>query len=92
MLSNLFGAVTGKDQRFRKDKDGKIIYNEDGSKELTLEGLRKALRGIDMGDGTASALESLKKNNPEAYYKAFSGPTTSDSSKSFSNNPLAVKQ
>ena len=91
LLSNLFGAVTGKDQRFRKDKDGKILYNEDGSKELTLEGLEKALRGIDMGDGTASALESLRKNNPEAYYKAFSGPTTSDSSKSFSNNPLAVK-
>ena len=91
LISNLVGGLAGKDQRFRKDKDGKIIYNEDGSKELTLEGLRKALRGIDMGDGTASALESLKKNNPEAYYKAFSGPTTSDSSKSFSNNPLAVK-
>ena len=77
LISNLVGGLAGKDQRFRKDKDGKIIYNEDGSKELTLEGLRKALRGIDMGDGTASALESLKKYNPEAYYKA--------------NNPLAVK-
>jgi len=84
MMSDLGGFLSGKEQLFRKDKDGNLTDN------LTLEGLTKALRGIDMGKGNASALESLKKYNPEAYFKAFGAPQTSGGLENFAMNQLAT--
>ena len=46
---------------------GAGLEREDGS--MTLQGLTKALRGLDTGGG-ASVLESLKKYDPQAYFKA----------------------
>ncbi len=77
MISNL-GGLFGKEN----------LTREDGS--MTLEGLTKALRGIDMGKGNASALESLKKYNPEAYFKAFGAPQTSGGLENFAMNQLAT--
>jgi len=77
MISNL-GGLFGKEN----------LTREDGS--MTLEGLEKALRGIDMGKGNASALESLKKYNPEAYFKAFGAPQTSGGLENFAMNQLAT--
>ena len=72
-----------KDGEFRDDEDGK------DTKDLTLEGLTKRLRGLDTGGG-ASALESLKKYNPQAYFKAFGAPQTSGGLEDFSMNKLAT--
>ena len=77
MISDL-GGLFGKEN----------LTREDGS--MTLEGLTKALRGIDMGKGNASALESLKKYNPEAYFKAFGAPQTSGGLENFAMNQLAT--
>ena len=77
MMSDL-GGLFGKEN----------LTREDGS--MTLEGLTKALRGIDMGEGNASALESLKKYNPEAYFKAFGAPQTSGGLENFAMNQLAT--
>ena len=77
MMSDL-GGLFGKEN----------LTREDGS--MTLEGLTKALRGIDMGKGNASALESLKKYNPEAYFKAFGTPQTSGGLENFGMNQLAT--
>ena len=72
-------------------KDGEFRDNEDGkdTKDLTLEGLTKRLRGLDTGGG-ASVLESLKKYDPQAYFKAFGAPQTSGSLEDFSMNKLAT--
>ena len=43
-----------------------------------------------MGEGNASALESLKKYNPEAYFKAFGAPQTSGGLENFAMNQLAT--
>ena len=61
----------GKGNYYRRDKDGNL------TNDLTLEGLKKALRGIDMGPNSASALESLKKYDPARYYEAMGMPQTS---------------
>ena len=77
---------------FKSMSDGEFRDDEDGvdTKDLTLEGLTKRLRALDTGGG-ASVLESLKKYNPELYYDKFRVGQTSGDLKSFSNNPLAVK-
>ena len=67
---------------------GAGLKREDGS--MTLEGLTKALRGLDTGDG-ASVLESLRKYRPELHYKAFREPQTTGALADFGKNPLAVK-
>ncbi len=72
-----------KDGEFRDDEDGK------DTKDLTLEGLTKRLRGLDTGGG-ASVLESLKKYDPQAYFKAFGAPQTSGGLEDFSMNKLAT--
>ena len=74
MMSDL-GGLFGKENLTREDGES-----------MTLEGLTKALRGIDMGKGNASALESLKKYNPEAYFKAFGAPQTSGGLEDFGMN------
>ena len=51
---------------------GKDQYKREGG-GLTKEGLIKSLRSIDMGKG-ASALESMRKYDPETYYSTI-GPT-----------------
>jgi len=66
----------------RKDEDGKVIGD-------TLAGLTKKLRALDTGDG-ASILESLKKYDPQAYFKAFGAPQTSGGLEDFSMNKLAT--
>ena len=71
------------DGEFRDDEDGK------DTDKLTLEGLTKRLRGLDTGGG-ASALESLKKYDPQAYFKAFGAPQTSGGLEDFSMSPLAT--
>jgi hypothetical protein len=76
MMSDL-GGLFGKENLTREDGES-----------MTLEGLTKALRGIDMGKGNASALESLKKYNPEAYFKAFGAPQTSGGLEDFGMNKL----
>ena len=81
LMTTLKGMGAGLE---RKDKDGKVIGD-------TLEGLTKKLRALDTGDG-ASALESLKKNRPELYYKAFREPQTSGGLENFAGNTLAVKE
>ena len=72
-------------------KDGEFRDNEDGkdTDKLTLEGLTKRLRGLDTGGG-ASVLESLKKYDPQAYFKAFGAPQTSGGLEDFSMNKLAT--
>ena len=87
-------STTGKsmmDGEFREDNKDNPLYNKDGSKVQTLEGLTKALRGLDTGGG-ASVLESLKKNRPEEYFKAFREPQTSGGLENFAGNTLAVKE
>ena len=49
-------------------------YRDDGT--LTREGFVKAMRAIDMGDG-ASALSTLKRDQPEDYYGKMGMPATS---------------
>jgi len=66
----------------RLDEDGNVIGD-------TLQGLTKKLRALDTGDG-ASVLESLKKYDPQAYFKAFGAPQTSGSLEDFSMNKLAT--
>jgi hypothetical protein len=66
---------------------GAGLEREDGS--MTLEGLTKALRGLDTGGG-ASVLESLKKYDPQAYFKAFGAPQTSGGLEDFSMNKLVT--
>ena len=70
---------------WRTDEDGKPLLDADGNKIQTLEGLTKSLRALDTGGG-ASVLESLRKNDPQAYYKAFREPQTSGGLKDFSMN------
>ena len=72
-----------KDGEFRDDEDGK------DTDKLTLEGLTKRLRALDT-DGGASVLESLKKYDPQAYFKAFGAPQTSGGLEDFSMNKLAT--
>jgi hypothetical protein len=79
LMTTLKGMGAGLE---RKDKDGKVIGD-------TLEGLTKKLRALDTGGG-ASALESLKKYNPQAYFKAFGAPQTSGGLKNFAMNELAT--
>jgi len=67
MLEDL---AKGKGNYYRRDKDGNL------TNDLTLEGLKKALRSIDMGPNSASALESLKKYDPARYYEAMGMPQT----------------
>jgi len=71
-----------KDGEFRDDEDGK------DTDKLTLEGLTKRLRALDT-DGGASVLESLKKYDPQAYFKAFGAPQTSGGLEDFAMSPLA---
>ncbi len=71
-----------KDGEFRDDEDGK------DTDKLTLEGLTKRLRALDT-DGGASVIESLKKYDPQAYFKAFGAPQTSGGLEDFSMSPLA---
>ncbi len=66
---------------------GAGLEREDGS--MTLQGLTKALRGLDTGGG-ASVLESLKKYDPQAYFKAFGAPQTSGGLEDFSMNKLVT--
>jgi hypothetical protein len=62
---------------------GSGLEREDGS--MTLEGLTKALRGLDT-EGGASVLETLKKYAPEKHFKAFGEPTTVGGFESFAMN------
>lgn len=62
---------------------GAGLKREDGS--LTLEGLTKALRGLDT-DGGASVLESLRKYAPDKHYKAFGVPQTTGALADFGMN------
>ena len=62
---------------------GSGLEREDGS--MTLEGLTKALRGLDT-EGGASVLESLRKYKPEKHFKAFGIPQTSGDLESFAMN------
>ena len=65
---------------------GAGLEREDGS--MTLQGLTKALRGLDT-DGGASVLESLRKYAPDKHYKAFGVPQTTGALADFGmNKPL----
>ena len=71
MIKNLLG---GKGQ----------YYRDDGS--LTLEGFKKAMRSIDMGADSASALESLKKFMPQEYYSKLGMPQTTGELENLAQN------
>ena len=62
---------------------GAGLEREDGS--MTLQGLTKALRALDTGDG-ASVLETLKKYAPDKYFKAFGEAQTSGGLADFAMN------
>ena len=64
---------------------GSGLEREDGS--MTLEGLTKALRGLDT-EGGASILETLRKYAPEKHFKAFGSPQTMGDLESFAMNEL----
>ena len=73
------------DGEYREDDKDNPLYNEDGSKVQTLEGVKKALRALDTGGG-ASVLESLRKYNPELYYDKFRVRQTAGDLKAFGRN------
>lgn len=64
---------------------GAGLEREDGS--MTLQGLKKALRALDTGDG-ASVIESLRKYRPDLHYKAFREPQTSGGLADFAMNKI----
>ena len=91
MMKDMFGMLSGKDQKFRKDEDGNIIFDKDGNPERTKEGVIDLINQMGAGEGSASVMESLRKYDPQTHFEITGIPQTSGGLESFSRNETAKR-